>query len=134
MTDRSTCKRVRERAGDRCEYCQLPQEWSPLARLQVEHITPKKHGGSDDEANLALACIHCNSHKGSNLTGIDPATGEIVSLFDPRTQNWLRHFRRAGFHIVGQTPVGRTTVRVMNMNSDETLYLRMAAADLDSNS
>ncbi|PCJ13055.1 MAG: hypothetical protein COB10_06210 [Planctomycetota bacterium] len=52
-----------------------------MARLQVEHIRPKKHGGADDEANLALACIHCNSHKGSNLTGIDPQTEEIVELF-----------------------------------------------------
>lgn len=46
---------VRERAGNRCEYCRLHQRDSPLAVLQVEHIIPRKHGGSEDLENLALA-------------------------------------------------------------------------------
>ncbi len=54
---------VRQRAGQRCEYCQLRQEDSPLAVLHIEHVIPKKHGGSDDLENLALACIDCNLHK-----------------------------------------------------------------------
>ncbi len=83
--DQAARQQVQLRAGDQCEYCQLPQQWSPLARLQIEHIRPKKHGGADDDGNLALACIHCNCHKGSNLTGIDPHTEEIVELFNPRT-------------------------------------------------
>lgn len=65
---------VRERAGHRCEYCQLHQDDSPLAALHIEHIRPRKHGGTDDEENLALACIDCNLRKGPNLTGIDPLT------------------------------------------------------------
>jgi hypothetical protein len=109
----------------------LPQEWSPLARLQIEHITPRKHGGSDDDGNLALACIHCNLHKGSNLTGIDPTTGEIVELFNPRKQKWVKHFLREGFQIEGLTPCGRATVRVMNMNSEEMLQVRIAASDFE---
>jgi hypothetical protein len=32
-----TKARVRERAGNRCEYCKLHQEDSPLAALHVEH-------------------------------------------------------------------------------------------------
>lgn len=129
--DQGTRRRVRELAGDSCEYCHLPQEWSPLARLQVEHIVPRKHGGSDKVENLALACIHCNLHKGSNLTGIDPETDEIIELFNPRTQSWNEHFVRSGAFVVGLTPTGRTTVRVMNMNSDEMIHLRLAAADLE---
>ena len=75
---------VRARAGNRCEYCQLHQDDSLLAALHIEHIVPKKHGGSDDTDNLALACIDCNLHKGSNLTGIDPETNEVTELFHPR--------------------------------------------------
>ena len=63
---------VRQRAQNACEYCHPPQDDSPLAALHVEHIIPKIHGGSDDVENLALACIDCNLHKGTNLTGIDP--------------------------------------------------------------
>src|SRR6476646_7183109 len=70
--DERTKARVRERAGNRCEYCKLHQEDSPLAALHVEHIIPRVHGGTDRLENLALACIDCNLHKGTNLTEMDP--------------------------------------------------------------
>jgi HNH endonuclease len=117
-------ERVRVRADHCCEYCQLHQDDSPLARLHVEHIIPRKHGGTDDEANLALSCIDCNLHKGSNLTGIDPQSGQIKELFHPRRQRWSEHFRWEGIHIVGRTAVGRATIEVLAMNSDDQLALR----------
>lgn len=117
---------VRQRADHRCEYCRIHQEDSPLAALHIEHIRPVKHGGNDDESNLGLACIDCNLHKGSNLTGIDPLTDAVTPLFHPRKLRWDDHFRWEGIHIVGQTEVGRTTIRVLCMNSDEQLELRMA--------
>jgi 5-methylcytosine-specific restriction endonuclease McrA len=116
---------VRERAGHRCEYCHLHQEDSPLAALHIEHIRPLKHGGSDNETNLCLACIDCNLHKGPNLSGIDPLTEEVTTLFDPRKQEWNAHFSWDGIHLIGKTAVGRTTIRVLCMNSDEQLELRM---------
>jgi hypothetical protein len=51
--DAATRILVRNRAKDRCEYCGLLQEQSPLASLHVEHIRPVKHGGGDDDENLA---------------------------------------------------------------------------------
>ena len=122
--DAKTKRDVRQRAGFRCEYCQLHQDQSPLAPLQIEHVIPKKHGGADTEANLALACIDCNLAKSSNLTGIDPDTGDVTVLFHPRSQLWLDHFERRGLLILGKTDVGRTTVRVLNMNSDDQIQLR----------
>ena len=50
---------VRERAGDRCEYCLLPQRCTRFA-LQIDHVVALKHGGADDASNLALACMLCN--------------------------------------------------------------------------
>ena len=120
----STKELVRQRAGNRCEYCHLHQDDSPLAVLHIEHIVPKKHGGTDDTDNLALACIDCNLHKGSNLTGIDPETDEITELFHPRRHEWDEHFEWKGIFIVGLTAIGRTTVRVFNMNSDDQLSFR----------
>ena len=115
---------VRARAGNRCEYCHLHQDQSPLAVLHIEHIIPKKHGGSDDLENFALACIDCNLHKGPNLTGIDPETDEITELFHPRNHLWADHFQWEGIYIVGRTSIGRTSVRVLNMNSEDQLALR----------
>lgn len=117
---------VRRRAGNRCEYCHLHQEDSPLASLHIEHIIPRKHGGSDEPEDLCLACIDCNLHKGPNLTGIDPGTGVVTRLFHPRNQRWEEHFARQGIRVTGLSPEGRTTVRVLNMNSDEQIDLRLA--------
>ena len=36
-------------------------------------------GSLDEVDNLALACHRCNLHKGPNLSGIDPLTGDPVS-------------------------------------------------------
>jgi 5-methylcytosine-specific restriction endonuclease McrA len=115
---------VRERAHNACEYCHLHQDDSPLAVLHVEHVIPKVHGGSDDVENLALACIDCNLHKGTNLTGIDPETNEITALFHPRRQVWEDHFQRQGIYVVGKTANGRTTIRVLNINSEDQVALR----------
>jgi hypothetical protein len=115
---------VRQRAGNRCEYCRLRQEHLPFSTFQVEHVTPRKHGGGDDPANLALACERCNFHKGPNLTGIDPTSGSIVELFHPRQQTWEEHFAFHGPLVVGLTAAGRATVRVLNMNESRRVQLR----------
>lgn len=117
-------ERVRRRAGNRCEYCLLKQEHLPFSTFQVEHIIPRKHGGDDEPSNLALACDRCNAHKGPNLTGIDPETGEIVPLFNPREHAWAAHFRLSDATIVGLTAIGRTTMRVLNMNEERRVRLR----------
>lgn len=115
---------VRRRAEDRCEYCQLRQADSLLAALHVEHIIPRKHGGTDEPENLALACVDCNLHKGPNLAGIDPETGNVVSLFHPRLQPWADHFQWQGIYRAGKTPTGRATIQVLSINSEEQLALR----------
>ena len=115
---------VRRRVANRCEYCRLHQDDSPLAALHIEHIRPRKHGGADDESNLCLACVDCNLRKGPNLTGIDPLTGAVTVLFNPRQQRWNDHFAWAGIRIIGRTAIGRTTIEVLEMNSDDQLSLR----------
>jgi hypothetical protein len=125
----STKIQVRQRAGNQCEYCRLHQSDSPLAILHIEHILPKKHDGSDEIDNLALACIDCNLHKGPNLAGIDPQTNELTELFHPRRQQWEAHFVWNGTSIVGRTAIGRTTVHVLELNSDDQLELRSSGRE-----
>ena len=124
MINRQVRTHVRERAHNACEYCHLHQDDSPWAALHVEHIIPKVHGGTDESDNLALACIDCNLHKGTNLTGIDPQTGQLTELFHPRRQTWDEHFELQGVHLIGKTAAGRTTIRVLDMNSDDQIALR----------
>ncbi len=114
---------VRRRAGGRCEYCLLP-EANLEAKHHVEHIVARQHGGGDETGNLALACHYCNRHKGPNLSGIDPDTGVLVPLFNPRTDSWSAHFVFRGMRIEGTSPMGRATVNVLAMNDSRNLKVR----------
>jgi hypothetical protein len=130
--DEATKTLVRVRAGNRCEYCRSHQDDEPFFRFQIEHVIAKQHGGDDDPANLALACPHCNQHKGPNLAGLEPLSGVMTPLFNPRTQRWEDHFAARGALIMGQTAVGRATVRVLAMNDRVRLELRATIQDRPS--
>jgi hypothetical protein len=114
---------IRQRAGNRCEYCHLSQDFSAL-RFHIEHVIARQHRGTDSPENLALACPECNFHKGTNLSGIDPDTGKPSHLFNPRKDIWAEHFLREGVNIRGKTAIGRTTAWLLDMNSAERLRLR----------
>ena len=121
--DNATRQFVRQRAGERCEYCRLPQRHSAL-RFHIDHIVASQHRGSDDLENLALACPECNRHKGTNLSGIDPDTGKVTHLFHPRNDEWKHHFTNDGARIIGQTAEGRTTVWLLEMNTGDRFVWR----------
>lgn len=124
MINAATRRRVRNRAADRCEYCALRQEQDPLYRFHIEHEIPRQHGGVDDLTNLALACHHCNLHKGPNLAGIDPDSGQLTPLYNPRLQMWDEHFFLDGDWMVGKTAIGRATIVVLAMNDAHVRELR----------
>jgi hypothetical protein len=75
---------VVERAAGRCEFCGIPEAVC-FAPHEVDHVVAEQHGGPTSIDNLALACILCNRRKGTNLASIDPQTGEITRLFNPRS-------------------------------------------------
>jgi hypothetical protein len=60
-----------ERAGNRCEYCLLPQ-WAAWHTHEPDHIIATQHGGETEENNLALACKRCNRNKGPNIGSLVP--------------------------------------------------------------
>lgn len=125
-------ERVRIRANHRCEYCHIEERFFTQL-FQIEHIVARSHGGGDEPKNLALACRLCNLHKGPNLSGIDPQTNELTRLFNPRDDSWGTHFRiELDGEITGLTDIGRTTVRVLNMNTARRIDLRRAIASLDA--
>jgi len=111
--------RIRAQARNRCGYCLGHQDYV-LARLHIDHIIPQSHGGNSDESNLWLSCPLCNGHKSDKVTALDPETGVVAPIFNPRTQQWQHHFRWAddGVHIIGLTPIGRGTIAALHLNDD----------------
>lgn len=91
MMDAALRDFVRERARHRCEYCRLAETDAGRLAFQIEHIIAKQHGGADHPDGLCYACAQCNWAKGPNVAGLLDA--KLYPLFNPRVQNWERHFR-----------------------------------------
>ncbi|HKP81071.1 MAG TPA: HNH endonuclease signature motif containing protein [Pyrinomonadaceae bacterium] len=108
-------REVRERAGERCEYCLLAESQA-LVPHEPDHLIALKHDGQTTSENLALACFVCNRFKGSDIASIDAVTSEIVGLFNPRIQVWFEHFRLDGAYIVPLTAAGRVTEKLLQFN------------------
>ncbi len=114
---------VAERANSVCEYC-LIAEADAYFRFQVEHIISRKHGGSSELENLALACVFCNRYKGSDIASLTPETGELVRLYNPRIDRWREHFRLNGVIIEHLTEIGEATIRILQINHDNQILER----------
>ena len=119
-------REVVARAGNRCEYCGIPDD-ATLVSHEVDHVVAERHGGKTTRDNLAYSCFRCNRLKGTDLTSIDPQTGKITRLYDPRADKWRRHFRLMGLDdaiIEPLTAVGRTTVQFLRFKDIAWAALR----------
>jgi hypothetical protein len=94
--------------------------------MEIDHILPESLGGLTDEENLWLACSLCNDHKGDRIAALDPETGEIVRLFNPRFQDGYEHFlwNETSDRIIGPTPIGRATVIALHLNRPSLVRAR----------
>jgi hypothetical protein len=124
--DESLAQQVRLRAKNACEYCRMPQAFYPTVPFPIDHIIAQQHSGPTVLGNLALSCLHDNSHKGPNIAGLDPRTKKLTKLFNPRRHKWERPFRWNGPYLVGRTAVGRVTVAVLAMNDPAVVEVRAA--------
>ena len=114
---------VYDRAKGCCEYC-LISEVAAFAPHEVDHVIAQKHNGATEESNLALSCTLCNKHKGTDLASIDSETGDITPLFHPRRDRWHDHFRLSEAEFIPLTPIGRVTVRLLQMNRPDRVRER----------
>jgi hypothetical protein len=117
-------RQIWQRAGGCCEYCRMPPS-QDVRPFQVDHVRAKKHGGTNTASNLCLACLPCNSGKGSNIAGIDPVTQSLQPLYNPRDDAWDEHFAWEGPRLAGRTPVGRATIEVLNINQADRVEHRL---------
>ena len=128
---------IRERAGHKCEYCRTPESLAFIA-FELDHVIAEQHGGSTTNETLALSRLTSNKRKGPNLASLDPTTGAITPLFNPRNQAWPDHFElTSDGRIVGRTPAGRATIPLLELNHSDRIEERrlfIAAGELVPNS
>lgn len=116
-------KLVASRADFRCEYCRKPEIIANFS-FHIEHIISRQHGGTDRNANLAFACSWCNWKKGPNIATVLSEDGDLLPLFNPRTQNWNDHFYVEEGVILGKTDIAKGTIRLLDLNTTELILER----------
>ncbi len=126
-------KQIKERARYLCEYCLSPERFC-TAYYEGDHIIPSSLGGTDNFDNFANTCGGCNNNKSNHTHAIDPLTGQIVPLYNPRIHIWEDHFGWDETYVLmlGISPIGRATIKKLRLNRDEVVNLRtlLVAADL----
>jgi UDP-glucose:(heptosyl)LPS alpha-1,3-glucosyltransferase len=100
-------------AGNRCEYCQLPQAGYE-ATFNIDHIIASQHRLDDDPSNLALCCPKCNRKKGPNLTGSSHRTNRARVLWpsQPSAKSRACH---AGEDSLFRTSPSQSILRGLNI-------------------
>ncbi len=98
------------------------------ATFHVEHIIPRSLGGRSEMDNLAWACPSCNLHKSDRIEVAVGEEAEIVSLFNPRRDEWTDHFCWEGYRLIGLTRIGRVTIEALLLNHERRIRIRQAEA------
>lgn len=89
-TGQAAWRRVRQRLINtrehQCYWCDKPLRTDAAPRtsqaIELDHLIPVIHGGTDTEDNLVLACFPCNASKGNRAAPkgkIDPANGAPIT-------------------------------------------------------
>lgn len=60
LISRTRRKRILKRDHYTCRYCGATR-----VQLEIDHVIPVFHGGTNDDSNLVAACAGCNGRKGS---------------------------------------------------------------------
>ncbi|QLE57706.1 HNH endonuclease [Nostoc sp. TCL26-01] len=108
-----------------CCYC-LTTEANSGIPMSYDHIHPRSKGGENTFENLCLACRSCNEFKADSTEAIDPLSGEITPLFNPRQQRWAEHFvwNSDATRVEGLTTIGRATIICLRMNNSVIVVAR----------
>lgn len=65
-----------------CQYCGI---MPPKDEITIDHIIPRSRGGKTTWENVVLACVRCNTKKGSKL----PQEANLKLLSTPVKPHWL---------------------------------------------
>ena len=126
VVDADTRAVIEVRAAFRCEYCRLPVR-GQIATFPIDHVHPRDSGGETVLSNLALACPHCNGRKWAHTSATDPASTEMVTLFNPRVDQWEDHFQWSATDrtiLEGNSACGRATLLLLQMNHPNMIDIR----------
>jgi hypothetical protein len=91
-TTRRKRKRLEDKGVDTCFVCHLPLYKNTTIeanRTSLEHIIPLKDGGSNEEHNLSLSHVVCNTYKDDNPRAISMDLLNEAFVAATMYESWL---------------------------------------------
>jgi len=82
----SRWKKIRLRILSRDSYC-CQQCGKDNGKLHVDHIIPRRLGGTDNDDNLQVLCQNCNLSKGGRFFSIANTPPTLHGLFVPQNES-----------------------------------------------
>lgn len=118
---------LRDEFEFRCVYCLRRERWiGRFAMFAIDHIVSRTSGGAPlDYANLAYACVPCNSRKGDNPVPHPEkvAYGHCLEVDGNGNIRWLN---RDGRLLVRSVRLDEP--EITRLRNDELQYLRHLAS------
>lgn len=79
-----------------CQYCGRSgannfEAWNQ-AWFTIDHVTPRKHGGKDEDSNLVVACHTCNSVKAADMCNSIEQGKEIIKRKNQGREQWFNKY------------------------------------------
>ena len=75
-------RNIYQRDNHTCQYCGMTP---PKDEITIDHVIPRSRGGKTTWENIVLACVKCNTKKGSK----SPGEAGLRLLTVPRRPHWL---------------------------------------------
>ena len=123
-------RKVAARANGVCEYCKLP-DTIYLTSHHIDHIYSEKAGGQTLLSNLAYCCQECNRYKGANIAYYVASADLVVTVFHPRNDIWVDHFRILSNGMIDPIDLtGEATVELLRLNSPAKISERLFLLEL----
>jgi 5-methylcytosine-specific restriction endonuclease McrA len=117
-------KLVAERAGNRCEYCRIPDS-SSFFSFHIDHVISIKHGGKTELKNLAYSWQICNLKKGTDIGTFLEEPTLLIRFYNPRDDKWADHFALdTSGELAPKSAIGAATIKILELNHPDSILER----------
>ena len=87
----------------RCAYCGCDLHGAHPRQLNLDHLVPRIHKGTNESSNLVLACLPCNASRQDKAVHHFATGGALKRIANLKRRSMTKYLRLAKAILAGQT-------------------------------